>query len=108
MPEDGTVTVSPGQPAIGRPVTATLSEPDTEVSGLKWQWQSSSTGVEDPNSFTDIEGADSDTYTPMAAVPDDEATEDIDERQADRRGPVPPRGGDIHRRPVTSHSCHRR
>ena len=77
--EDGTVTVSPGQPAIGRPVTATLSEPDTEVSDLKWQWQSSTTGIEDPNSFTNIEGAESDTYTPKAAVPDDEATVDVNE-----------------------------
>ena len=41
--EVGTVTVSPDQPAIGRPVTATLNEPDTEVSGLKWQWHKSST-----------------------------------------------------------------
>ena len=77
VPEDGTVTVSPGQPAIGRPVTATLSEPDTEVSDLKWQWQSSQTGADD--SFTNIEGADSDTYTPKAAVPDDEATVDVNE-----------------------------
>ena len=78
--EDGTVTVSPGQPAIGRPVTATLSEPDTEVSGLKWQWQSSQTGIETPtDSFTNIEGAESDTYTPKAAVPDDEATVDVNE-----------------------------
>ena len=73
--EDGTVTVSPGQPAIGRPVTATLSEPDTEVSGLKWQWQGSTDGT----NFTDIEDADSDTYTPKAAVPDDEATEAVNE-----------------------------
>ena len=77
VPEDGTVTVSPGQPAIGRPVTATLSEPDTEVSGLKWQWQSSQTGAD--GSFANIEGADSDTYTPKAAVPDDEATVDVNE-----------------------------
>ena len=75
--EDGTVTVSPGQPAIGRPVTATLSEPDTEVSDLKWQWQSSQTGAD--GSFADIKGADSDTYTPKAAVPDDEATVDVNE-----------------------------
>ena len=33
--EDGTVTLSPDQPAIGRPVTAMLDEPDTEVSGLR-------------------------------------------------------------------------
>ena len=77
VPEDGTVTVSPGQPAIGRPVTATLSEPDTEVSDLKWKWQSSQTGAVD--SWLDIKGADSDTYTPKAAVPDDEATVDVNE-----------------------------
>ena len=84
--EDGTVTVSPGQPAIGRPVTAMLSEPDTQVSDLKWQWQSSPTGVEEPDSFTDIEGATSDTYTPKAMVPDDPATPDIDETSASDEG----------------------
>ena len=75
--ETGTVTLSPDQPAIGRVVTATLDEPDTEVSGLKWQWQSSSTGADD--SFTNIEGEESDTYTPRAAVPDDETTVAVNE-----------------------------
>ena len=81
--EDGTVKLSTDDPVIGRMVTATLDEPDTDVSGLKWQWQSSQTGVESDtpadDSFVDIEGATGDTYMPRAAVPDDETTEDIDE-----------------------------
>ena len=76
--EDGSVTLSTAQPAIGRSITAMLDEPDTEVSGLTWKWQSSSTGIETPtDSFVDIEGATGDTYTPKAgspAVEDDPAT----------------------------------
>ena len=75
--EDGTVTLSPDQPAIGRPITATLSDPDTDVSDVTWKWQSSDTGATDD--FEDIEDATGDTYTPKAAVPDDEATEEINE-----------------------------
>ena len=84
--EAGTVKLSTSQPAIGRPVTATLDEPDTDVSGLKWKWQSSTTGVESPtDSFVDIEDATGDTYTPRDAVPDDETTPDIDESRTATR-----------------------
>ena len=75
MNEGGTVELSSNQPAVGRPVTATLKDPDTGQTGLKWQWFSSADG----ENFVIIQGATSATYTPMAAVEDDPATTNIDE-----------------------------
>ena len=73
--EDGTVSLDTVQPAVGQPITATLSDPDTGETDLEWKWQSSSDGT----AFADIEGATSATYTPAAEVPDDESTTDVDE-----------------------------
>ena len=56
--EDGTVTLSAVQPRVGVSLTASLTDPDGGVSDLKWQW---SNGNND-----DIDGATSDTYTPVA------------------------------------------
>ena len=75
--EDGSVSLSTIQPAAGMPITATLDDPDTGETGMKWQWQGSGTGAVD--SFTDIDGATSATYTPKAAVKDNPATTDVDE-----------------------------
>ena len=75
--EDGSVSLSTIQPAAGMPITATLDDPDTGETGMKWQWQSSGTGAVD--SFVDIDGATSATYTPKAAVKDNPATVDVDE-----------------------------
>ena len=55
--EDGTVTLSSLQPRVGVPITARLTDPDSGVSGVTWQWQRGS---------TDIEKATSATYTPVA------------------------------------------
>ena len=51
--ELGTVTLSAVQPRVGVPLTASLTDLDGGVSGLKWQWN-------------DIDGATSDTYTPTS------------------------------------------
>ena len=68
--ETGTVSILPVQPAIDRPVTATLTDEDGEITGAEWQWSSSSTGAVD--SFSDIEGATSSSYTPRDEVKADE------------------------------------
>ena len=36
--EDGVVTLSRTQPRVGVPVTASLTDPDGSISGLRWQW----------------------------------------------------------------------
>ena len=61
--EDGKVKLSKVQPRVGIAVKATLTDPDGSISGLSWQWSSSTTvrGTYDP-----IPGATSDTYTPVA------------------------------------------
>ena len=55
--EDGTVTLSAVQPRVGVAVTASLTDIDGPVSGVKWQWSISN---------RDIDDATSDTYTPTA------------------------------------------
>ena len=58
--EAGTVTVSMVQPRVGTALTATLSDPDGNVSGAVWSWTSSS----DRANWHIIAGAASSTYTP--------------------------------------------
>ena len=61
------VELSNIQPAIGRPLMATLSDNDGGVNNVMWQWHSgiqSLTGT----TYTPIEGATTDTYTPKAEV----------------------------------------
>ena len=58
--EAGTVTISPEQPRVGTALTATLTDPDGDVSGTTWQWARSSDGS---NNWVDI-GTDSPSYTP--------------------------------------------
>ena len=60
----GTVTLSPTQPEMGIPITATLADDDGEITGTTWQWSSSDTAS---GSFTDITGAASATYRPAEA-----------------------------------------
>ena len=62
LDEDGTVKLAP-EALMGTAVTATLEDPDGNISGTSWSWQRS----EDQNSWTTIGGATSDTYTPQAA-----------------------------------------
>ena len=77
--EPGEVELSHIQPAIERPLVATLSDPDGGVNNVKWQWQSSQSLT---GTYTPIDGATTDTYTPKAMVPavvDDPETPTIDE-----------------------------
>ena len=60
--EAGMVAVSPEQPEIGSAVAASLSDPDGSLSDISWQWAASSDG----SSWSDISGANSDSYTPVA------------------------------------------
>ena len=64
--EDGTVTrrsLNPSRPSVGTEITATLEDDDI-VSAESWQWASSDAM---DGTFTNISGATSATYTPVAA-----------------------------------------
>ena len=63
MDEDGTVRLSTQQPRVGTAITATLTDADGEITGMKWQWASENTD----GTFADIAGATSDSYTPADA-----------------------------------------
>ena len=41
--EPGKVTLSSIQPAVGTPLTATVTDPDGDVTNVIWQWTSGST-----------------------------------------------------------------
>ena len=56
--ELGTITFSSRQPKEGVPLKATLTDPDGDITDIKWQWTSRDTAREE---------ATSDTYTPVAA-----------------------------------------
>ena len=61
----GTITLSTGVPDVGIEVTASLSDDDGGVTGEMWRWQrspSSGTPI-----WTDITGATTAAYTPVAA-----------------------------------------
>ena len=80
--EDGDVTLSTDQPAIGVPITARVSDPDRNITGEEWQWASADTAG---GTFVDIDGATSATFTPREAVPDDPDTA-VDETMASDEG----------------------
>ena len=74
--EPGSVTLSSIQPAVGTPLTATVTDPDGDVTNVIWRWTSGST--RDTADTEDIDDATSATYTPTAGDPaDDEDTGDI-------------------------------
>ena len=74
--EPGSVTLSSIQPAVGTPLTATVTDPDGDVTNVIWQWTSGSTKL--TADAEDIDDATSATYTPTAGDPaDDEDTGDI-------------------------------
>ncbi len=60
--EAGTVAVSLEQPEVETALVVSLSDPDGSLSDVSWQWARSS----DDSNWSDITGADSDTYTPVA------------------------------------------
>ncbi len=57
---DGSVSLSPLSLQDGDQVTATLTDPDGDVTGVTWVWASSPNGT---SGWTDISGATSATYT---------------------------------------------
>ena len=61
--EAGTVTLSRTTPTVGKPLTATLSDPDGGVTGTTWSWSSSATST---GNFTTVSGANTATYTPAS------------------------------------------
>ena len=70
--EPGTLTFDRRQPVVGRPMTASLSDPDRpDSSATMWQWQRSPSGS--AGSWVAIEGFDAlrDRYTPVLADPTD-------------------------------------
>ena len=60
--EAGVVNLSAATPAVGKALTATLSDPDGSVSGESWTWSSASTAA---GTFTAINGANTASYTPV-------------------------------------------
>ena len=58
--EEGTVTLSTGSPRARIPLTARLTDPDGGVTGVTWQWASST----DQSNWSDIFGATSQTLSP--------------------------------------------
>ena len=62
--DNGVVTLSSNDPVMGQAVTASLTDSDSPLPGITWQWASSST----PNGpWTDIAGETSVSYTPVQA-----------------------------------------
>ena len=59
--DDGMVTLTP-ETKVGAEITAELDDPDGGVTGVMWQWASAG----DDGEYTDITGATSTTYTPVA------------------------------------------
>ena len=62
--EPGTVALSWKQPQVGTELTATLTDPDEDISGPMWQWAKSNS---QNRTYTDISGETSTSYTPVAA-----------------------------------------
>ena len=62
--EEGVVTLSSTEPAVGTPLTATLADGDGRVTGRTWRWSRSENGL---SGWTTISGATSSNYTPVDA-----------------------------------------
>ena len=60
--EEGTITLSSVQPQVDTPLTATLKDPDGDVSAITWTWEKSTSRN---NGWTVISGATSQSYTPV-------------------------------------------
>ena len=60
--DEGTVTLSSSQPQEGTPLTATLTDPDGDITGLTWEWASD--GNENGAFDNQITAAISATFTP--------------------------------------------
>ena len=64
--EAGTVTLSSDSPEVGVELDARVLDPDRAIHNLTWQWQSADSNPSD--TWTDISGATSASYTPTTAV----------------------------------------
>ena len=62
LDEAGTVTLAPDPPQVGTALTATLEDPDGNVSSVTWKWARGATAT---GTFTNISTVTS--YTPVAA-----------------------------------------
>ena len=62
LDEAGTVTLSSEKPTVGDDLTATLGDPDGDLTDVTWQWSKSA----DMDSWMDISGATSMSYTPTS------------------------------------------
>ena len=60
--DEGTVSLLSVHPRVDTSLTASLNEPDGDVSDLTWAWERSP----DQAAWTSISGATSDAYTPVA------------------------------------------
>ena len=60
--EDGKVSLTWTKPQVGAEITATLTDPDGEVSGVTWHWEKSSDG----SNWNPITGETSESYTPVS------------------------------------------
>ena len=58
------VTLTPTSAGVGDRITARLTDPDGNVRNIWWQWASS---VDGRSGWTDIGGANSATFAPVAA-----------------------------------------
>ena len=63
--EPGVVTLSSDTPQVDTELQARLTDPDRAEYNEAWQWQTAETS--DAETWTDISGATSDRYTPVAA-----------------------------------------
>ena len=81
LEEEGAVTLSAATPRVGEALVAVVADPDGGVTGVGWVWERS----EDRSAWTDIDGATSDTYTPVAE--DEGFYLRVTATYTDRRGP---------------------
>ena len=85
--EAGTVTLTKTQPRVGIAVTASLTDPDRNISSLTWQWSNDDGNIEDANSETymPVAGDVGDTLTATASYTDGESSgQTADTRSANR------------------------
>ena len=61
--EAGTVTLSPEEPVVDTTLTATLDDPDGDITGTTWQWART---MDMAAGWDDIPGATDAAYTPVA------------------------------------------
>ena len=88
--EEGSVKLSTIQPGVGQAITAMVTDPDTGVTGIKWQWSRAET---EAGPFIPIEDATSMSYTPVGPTEDNPGHSGYQRSGPRRRGQVPPCDG---------------